>query len=114
MSNSTFSYEPPRMVTNFYVRGFQYWDGATVLGQMQPGEELCKIAERDNPHDPTAIALYYESTKIGYVPSDECELLSTLLFYGHTNTFELRIQQVNPEADPWKQVRVGLYVVDAR
>ncbi len=28
--------------------------------------------------------------------------------------WELRVLQVDPEADPWEQVRAGLYVTDAR
>ena len=35
------------------------------------------------------------------------------MHYGH-EVFELRVLQVDSEADPWEQVRVGLYVADAR
>ena len=35
------------------------------------------------------------------------------MFFGH-DILELRVLQVDPEADPWEQVRVGLYVADAR
>lgn len=37
-----------------------------------------------------------------------------LLHFGHADALEARILQANPEADPWKQVRIGLYMADAR
>lgn len=37
-----------------------------------------------------------------------------MMYYGHEDVFEARAQQVAPERSPWHQVRVGLYVVDAR
>ena len=52
--------------------------------------------------------------RIGYVPADKNGLISTLAFFGHTSVFECRVLQVAPEKDPWEQVRVGIYVVDAR
>ena len=42
------------------------------------------------------------------------EALSTMLFYGHKKVFEARVMQVDPEAEPWKQVRMGIFVVDNR
>ena len=37
-----------------------------------------------------------------------------MLFYGHKTAFEARVLQVNREVEPWKQVRVGIYVADNR
>ncbi len=37
-----------------------------------------------------------------------------MAFYGHKDVFEARVQKVDPEAEPWLQVRVGIYVKDAR
>lgn len=66
------------------------------------------------PHDPEAVAIYYGKTKLGYVPGNEVGPLSLMMYYGHEDVFEARVQQVAPERSPWHQVRVGLYVVDAR
>ena len=96
-------YEPSRVLLSFYIAGFQYADGALVLGDLKAGDKLTLCAERDNPHDPEAVAIYYGNTK-----------LSLMMYYGHEDVFEARVQQVAPERSPWHQVRVGLYVVDAR
>lgn len=95
-------------------RAFQYADGALVLGDIKAGDKLTLCAERDNPHDPEAVAIYYGNTKLGYVPGNEVGPLSLMMYYGHEDVFEARVQQVAPERSPWHQVRVGLYVVDAR
>ena len=81
---------------------------------LKSGDKLTLCAERDNPHDPEAVAIYYGKTKLGYVPGNEVGPLSLMMYYGHEDVFEARVQQVAPERSPWHQVRVGLYVVDAR
>lgn len=107
-------YEPSRVLLSFHIAGFQYADGALVLGDLKVGDKLTLCAERDNPHDPEAVAIYYGNTKLGYVPGNGVGPLSATMHYGHEGVFEARVQQVAPERSPWHQVRVGLYVVDAR
>ena len=107
-------YEPSRQIMSFNIAGFQYWDGALLIGALKPGVALELVAEPDNPHDPEAVALYYQSKKLGYVPSDLNATLSVMCFYGHASAFEARILQVDHRVAPWKQVRVGIFVTDAR
>ena len=59
-------YEPSRVLLSFHIAGFQYTDGALVLGDLKAGDKLTLCAERDNPHDPEAVAIYYGKTKLGY------------------------------------------------
>lgn len=107
-------YEPSRLITSFYVKGFQYWEGATVLGDMHAGDGLELAAEPDNPHDASAVALRFRGSKLGYVPAEDNALLALMLHFGHGGAFEAVVQQVDAEAAPWKQVRVGVFVRDAR
>ena len=98
----------------FILQDSRIRDGALVLGDLKVGDKLTLCAERDNPHDPEAVAIYYGNTKLGYVPGNGVGPLSVMMHYGHEGVFEARVQQVAPERSPWHQVRVGLYVVDAR
>ncbi len=107
-------YEPSRHISTFFVAGFQYHDGALVFDKLKVGTPLQLVPERDNPHDANAMALTIDDTMIGYVPRDQNALASLLDYYGHNDVFEVRVLQVNPEASPWEQLRVGLYVKDAR
>ena len=107
-------YEPSRNIMNFYVAGFQYHEGALVLSQLKPGDELTLEAQPDNPHDSQAIAIKAHGEMLGYVPAEMNATLSVLFHYGHAPIFECRAVQVSPENEPWKQLRAAIYVKDAR
>lgn len=107
-------YEPSRHVKSFYIAAFQHYDGALVLDKLKPGKKLKMVHDPENPYDPNAIELRYKGVKLGFVPRTENELLAIMSFYGHKGVFEARVQQVDPEAEPWLQVRVGIYVTDKR
>ena len=91
-------YEPSRVLLSFHIAGFQYADGALVLDDLKAGDKLTLCAERDNPHDPEAVAIYCGNTKLGYVPGNEVGPLSLMMYYGHEDVFEARVQQVAPSA----------------
>lgn len=107
-------YSPSRQLYSFHIRGFQYWDGALIIDKLKVGSKLKLRIEPDNPHDPHAVAIYCGSSKLGYVPAEINVTLSLMLFYGHKGVFEARVLQVNQEAEPWKQVRLGIFVADNR
>lgn len=93
-------YEPSRHIATYCIAGFQHWDGALALGKLKPGTELHLVPEPENPYDPEAMAIYFEEIKLGYVPASENCTVSLMSFYGHADAFELRILQVDAEADP--------------
>ena len=107
-------YEPSKHLSTFNVAGFQHWDGALVLSELKPGQSLELTPEPENPYDANALCVSYKGAKLGYIPRSENELLAILSFYGHKDVFECRVLQVDPEAKPWEQVLVGIYVRDAR
>ncbi len=107
-------YEPSKHCATFHIAGFQHYDGALALAELKAGHTLSLVPEFDNPHDPNAIALYHGNLKLGFIPRFENELMAQLMYYGHTNVFQCRILQVDEKADPWEQVRVGIYVTDNR
>ncbi len=107
-------YEPCKHLETFFIAGFQHHDGALQLDQLKAGKKLDLVPEPDNPYDPDAVAIMRKGAKLGYVPKGKNSLVSLLTFYGHADVFECRVMQVDPKASPWEQVRVGLYVRDAR
>lgn len=107
-------YEPSRHVKSFHIAGFQHYDGALVLDMLKPGKKLKMVPEPENPYDPNAIELRYKKVKLGYVPRGDNEQLALMAFYGHKGVFEAQVLQIDPETDPWQQVRVGIYVTDIR
>lgn len=107
-------YEPSRQMASFYVAGFQFWDGALALAELKVGERVDLVPEPLNPHDPNAVAIRFRGKKLGYVPREENAVLAQLLYFGHRDVLEAVVQQVSPERSPWHQVRVGVFVTDAR
>lgn len=107
-------YVPSRNLMAFHVAGVKHHEGALVLNQIKVGDELDLVAEPDNPFDPSAIAIMCGGVKLGYVPRACNSELALLMFYGHGSIFECRAIQVALENDPWEQLRVAIFVKDAR
>ena len=101
-----------RYLIDFNVAGMRYWDGALVLTAIKPGDTLKLVAEHGNSYDPDAVALYYKDKKIGYIPQEYNSLPAQLLRFGDTHVIECRVLKVDPTADPWKQIRAGIYMID--
>lgn len=101
-------------IGDFFIAGMRYWDGALVLADLVPGETLTLIAEPHNPNDPDAVAVYFGTTKLGYIPRDHNTLFAQLLYFGHEDVMECRVLKVDPREEPYKQVRIGLYMTDKR
>jgi hypothetical protein len=95
-----------RHFASYHIAGFTYYDGVDVFEKLKIGTQLSLRAEPENPFDPNAVAIYYQDAKLGFVPRDENEAMSKFLRLGYTDLFEVKINQVSPEAHPEKQVRV--------
>ena len=107
-------YEPSNHVDSFFIAGFQFGDGADVLSELVPGTPLELVAEPDNPHDPDAVAIRYGGMRLGYIPAEKNEWPALLLRFGHTKVLGCKVIQCDPTAAPYHQVRVKLFVRDAR
>ncbi len=101
-----------RLYAEFFIAGFKYYEGPFVLGKMKVGKKLDLVPEFNNRHDPDAVAIYRKDKKIGFVPRDLNGTIAQLLRFGHDDVFECRIMQIDKDAAPYNQVRVGIYVVD--
>ena len=70
--------------------------------------------EPSNPHDSEAVAIFYQGTKLGYIPSDKNSLISRLIYFGHGDILEARIQMSNTENHPDRQFLVVVKLKDNR
>ncbi|MFH6636419.1 HIRAN domain-containing protein [Streptococcus suis] len=108
------SFEPTRNVQDFHLAAFAYYDGLDVIDQLKPGTPVQLVGEPSNPHDSEAVAIFYQSTKLGYIPSDKNSLISRLIYFGHSDILEARIQMSNTENHPDRQFRVVVKLKDNR
>lgn len=107
-------FESTRNVEDFHLAGFAFYDGLDVIGDLTHGTVVDLMAEPTNPYDSEAVALFYQGKKLGYVPKHKNSFISRMLFYGHGDILEARIQSVDLTEHPERQFRVVVKLKDAR
>lgn len=90
------------------VAGYSYYEGESIEHLMQTGDKLNLVREPDNKFDESAIALYYDDTKIGYLPRVENSTISRLLDQNAPVT--ATITDLDPDAGPWERVWVEVSI----
>ncbi|HPB05925.1 MAG TPA: HIRAN domain-containing protein [Prolixibacteraceae bacterium] len=95
-----------RHFSNFNIAGFTYYDGIEVFSELKIGTLLTMVAEPNNKYDPSAVAIYYNDKKLGFVPRENNELLFKFMELGHKELFEIRVNRISPESHPEKQIGV--------
>lgn len=93
-----------------FVRGFQYYAGPGLLDVMKEGSMLELVREPENEFDECAIALHFNSEKIGYIPAESNEILSRLLDGGVVEMVA-EITHLNPDASTWENVHIAVSVL---
>ncbi|MDR0812932.1 MAG: HIRAN domain-containing protein [Oscillospiraceae bacterium] len=107
-------YEKSRNLLDCHIAGFTYYDGLDVINQLKLGTFVTLKAESENPHDTDAVAVYFGSTKLGYIPQNKNSYVSDLLYFGYGDILEARINSYNPEANPENQFRIVIKLKDNR
>jgi len=96
----------------FFIPGFQYHDGPEVVAELEAGTELVLIHEKDNPHDPRAVAFHFGNSHLGYIPRQRNRTIAALLDQGAP--LRAHITHVDPAADPWHSVEVTVVMIAGR
>lgn len=95
-------------LTKFYIAGFYYYDGETVIDKIKVGDELLIVQEPSNPYDRRALEIYtINKIKLGYVPRDENPIPSRLL--RQNVKIIATVDKINPNEYERKKVRVNLF-----
>ena len=95
-------------MNQFRIAELAYYDVQHVVRRLQPGTELCLVAEPTNPHDEFAVEVFYGECKLGYVPRSDNRHLSRLLQQGVKLSCE--VLEAKPEATVWDGVRARVYL----
>ncbi len=93
-----------------FIRGFQYYDGPKLMKNFKEHANLQLVREPKNQYDTSAIALYYQDKKIGFIPSEDNVLLSILL---DAKLLEIKaeITHIKTKAQTWENVHIAVYVL---
>ncbi|HFI2472524.1 HIRAN domain-containing protein [Streptococcus sp. 32226D021BW] len=108
------NFEPTRHVEDFHLAGFAYYDGLDVIDELKLGTSLEMLAEPTNPYDSEAVVILYQGKKLGYIPKHKNSLISRMLFYGHGDILEARVQMIDLTEHPERQLRVVVKFKDNR
>ena len=95
-----------RYFADFHIAGFTFCDGIDVFQELKVGTELTLKAEPENRFDPYAVAIYFNETKLGYIPKEKNEEISKFLNLGYSQLFEAHINRVTAESYPEGQIGV--------
>ena len=95
-----------RHYDNFNIAGFTYYDGVDVFNELKIGTELYFVVEPDNKFDESAVAIYYNEYKLGYVPQNRNKYISKFLNFGHSDLFQIKINKISPSDHPEQQISV--------
>ncbi|WKS95350.1 HIRAN domain-containing protein [Riemerella columbina] len=98
-------------LANFFIAGLTYYEAPLCFKKLKIGTRLTLVWEKDNKYDARAVAIYYKDFKLGFVPRTENRIFYKLLKMGHSDLFELLIQQVDPHAYPEQQIRVVAHLI---
>lgn len=94
----------PPISDEFYIAGFQYHAGPSLVRRLRAGRRVELVAEPANPHDSLAVRVDYRGAKLGYIPRYRNRTVSERLRAG--GPVAARIVDVRPDAQPWEAVRV--------
>ena len=83
------------------LAGFQYHQGEIIWPQLKIGDALTLQREPQNQRDSHAIAVYWNQSKLGYVPRRENRTLAQML--DREQNLQAQIQQLQYSGSPWQR-----------
>lgn len=87
----------PLVIQHSRLAGFRHHAAPALWRALRPGAPLGLRAERDNPHDPQAVAVYWHGHKLGYLPRAQNLVAARLL--GRRRPLSGRVRRSVPDAD---------------
>jgi len=107
-------YERSRHLMSCNIAGFTYYDGIDVINNLQPGTHVILKSEPENPYDPNAVSIYYNETKLGYIPRAKNSYICDLLYFGHKDILEAKISSRNLDNHTEDQFHISVKIKDNR
>ena len=95
---------------HFNIAGFIYYDGAEVFSHLKIGTLLTLELEPNNGYDCRAVKILFGKYHLGYIPRANNRIFYKLLSVGIRN-LQVRIQSINPLANPECQIQVVAHLV---
>jgi hypothetical protein len=95
----------PLVIQHSRLAGFRHHAAPQVWPALTRGCRLHLCAERENPHDPDAVAVYWRGARLGYLPRGENLVASRLL---RRRNLSARVRRVVPDAEPDRRLELDV------
>jgi hypothetical protein len=89
------------------LAGIRHYEAAQVWRDMNAGDRLELVRERDNPYDPNAVRIEWHGRKLGYLPRGDNTAVARQLDLGAA--LEARVARLKENRN--RSVRLELEVV---
>lgn len=96
------------LVQDSPLAGSQYYALEARFADMRVGDPLALIREPDNRHDRNAVRVDWHGEKLGYLPRAENRAVAAAMDGGLA--VEGRIAALVPHSNPWKRLRVEVWI----
>jgi hypothetical protein len=96
------------LVQSSPLAGYSYHSAKTHWAEFATGDALALVREPDNPHDTNAVAVFWRSHKLGYVPRTQNSALAWAMDRGEQ--LSARISALRAERNPRKRVEFEVFV----
>ena len=99
-----------------HLAGRMYHEADEVWDKLKVGTKVELVREVDNRYDPNAVMVCYndhendEQVCLGYIPRSQNNTIALMMDMGYSNIFECRINQVNEQTHPERQVHLVIKV----
>ena len=97
------------LVQSSLLAGFQYHAGEKLWDELRVGDRLTLIREPENPHDALAVRVEWRGAMLGYLPRAENAAVAAALDRGER--LEGRIAALVKHKNPWRRVRIDVFVI---
>jgi hypothetical protein len=97
-------------LSEYFIRGFQYYKGPELLQELLLKPEVKLIREPKNEYDFFATAVYFREHKIGFLPMGQNEVIARLLDANCINIY-CELVAVNPKVSSWENVFIAVYIL---
>lgn len=96
----------PLVIQHSRLAGFRHHAAPQIWPALSRGAALSLSAEGDNPHDPDAVAVYWNGAKLGYLPRGE-NLVAARLLARHRR-LSARVRRLVPRAESDRRLELDI------
>ena len=96
------------VVHSAVTAGLRHHEAKAVWEQLQPGDEVTLVRERDNPHDPNAVRVDWNGRVLGYLPRADNAAVARQLVRG--NPLRARIARLSKYRNHRLKLEIDVYL----